>query len=356
MIQYLERNNINRSLCLVILALGAVALSLGSGRRAALADWSAIIPSTEQSPLAAVGTPNGDDSRDARTRSTELMALAAFGDRVGSGGNGRALASAIDVLRAWQWNEERGCSTSHPYFGGTGQWGASAPDLTHTSLSIQALRSVGVESSDPAIKRAAVFISRCQFIEDFDRRRDGDRQDLGGFAAGLVIDRTRGTAVVPLGRPTGATTCMGVPSLPLAGVAPDDSRVRRALRWLELHYDLNAHPGMANAREGLYGFYYEFTEAMTALRLDRIGNCQGVLHDWRSELKQRLAAMQHADGSWTNPDESNDPTAHSTATITSLALLTICQLTYVAQVLANFTPKRVRDRPICRFFVVETAS
>jgi squalene-hopene/tetraprenyl-beta-curcumene cyclase len=254
------------------------------------------------------------------------MALSAFYKKVAGGDGARVLASATRFLRTWQWNEARGCNPSHPYFGGTGRWTRSVPDLIHSALLLQAMRDAGVAASDPYIRRASIFITRCQVVGDRGVRFDADCRDLGGFSTGPVVDPKGGTFAGRSGRPSGASTCLGLTSLLAAGVAPDDARVRSALRWLEEHYSLDAHPGMTRPREGLYGYYYEFAKAMTALGLDRIRDSRGVLHDWRAELVRKLADQQHADGSWTNPDESREPASSSAWTITSLALLTLRQI------------------------------
>jgi hypothetical protein len=122
-----------------------------------------------------------EGSRNARTRSAELMALTAFSERVVlRNGDLRTLASAAGFLRGWQWDEERGCYTSHPYFGGTGRWARSVPDLMHTALMLRALRGAGVAANDPYCQRALTFISRCQFVNDSGGGSDGDRHERGG--------------------------------------------------------------------------------------------------------------------------------------------------------------------------------
>jgi hypothetical protein len=275
------------------------------------------------------GTSAGADGggpRDARTIAVELMALTAFDRAIDGGDRPRSPASTAAFPRDWQWNEGRNCAPAHPYYGGTGRWAKSAPDLVHTALLLRASRGAGVAASDRYIQRATIFIARCQVVDGPDAQGGRDRHDLGGFAEGPVVDPMPGIARVRLGRPCGASTCLGVTSLLAAGVAPDDARVQAAFHWLEEHYSLDVHPGAARPREGLYGYYFEFANAMTALKHDRIRDARGVLHDWRSELGRKLAEQQHADGSWTNPDESPEPANCSGSTVTSFALLTLQQL------------------------------
>jgi hypothetical protein len=143
---------------------------------------------------------------------------------------------------------------------------------------------------------------------------------------GPVVDTTGERPKVRLGPPNGASTCLGLTSLLAAGVAPGDARVRAAVHWLEEHYTLDAHPGMARPHEGLFGYYYELARAMTALGFDRLRDSRGGVHNWRTELKRKLSEQQNADGSWTNPDESPEPAGRAPGTTTSLALLSLVQL------------------------------
>ena len=301
------------------LAALAAGLSFVAGGRAALCR---IMPTPPTSVRATPAATDEESVRDARTLAVELMALSAFCGKM-EGQGMRSPAASAAFLREWQWNEDRGRLPSHPHFGGTGRRRESAPDLLSTALMLQAMRASGVAASDPYIWRASVFIARCQVTGD---PRAGDDGDRGGFLAGPVVDAAGGASRVRLGHPTGAATCLGLTSLLAAGAAPDDPRVRDAVRWLEGHYALDSHPGMVRPREGLYGYYYEFARAMTALGRDRIRDSRGVVHNWRAELGRTLAGEQKPDGSWTNPDESREPASSSASTITSLALLTLRQI------------------------------
>ena len=178
------------------------------------------------------------------------MALTAFDRALDGGDRPRSPASAAAFSRDWQWNEGAVCLRSHPYYGGTGRWAQSAPDLVHTALLLRALRGAGVAASDRYIQRAAIFITRCQVVDGPDARGGRDRSDLGGFSEGPVVDPTRAAATVRLGRPCGASTCLGLTSLLAAGVAPDDARVQAAFHWLEEHYSLDVHPGAGPPARG----------------------------------------------------------------------------------------------------------
>src|SRR5262245_46465199 len=113
---------------LVLLGLGAALTSMAGGQatHSPRATEDPRTPPGLREPTS--GSPV-EVSCDARTLAAELTALAAVGERVSGGRGGRSLAPAAGVVRAWQWNEGRGCPPLHPYFGGTGRWPGSAPDL-----------------------------------------------------------------------------------------------------------------------------------------------------------------------------------------------------------------------------------
>jgi squalene-hopene/tetraprenyl-beta-curcumene cyclase len=212
------------------------------------------------------------------------------------------------------------------YFGGISRWSRSVPDLLHTALMLRALRDAGVKDNDPYSQNALTFIARRQIADDHGGRHEGNQHDRGGFSMGPVVESTGGTLKMRLRPANGASTCLGLTSLLAAGEAPGDTRVRGGVRWLEEHYSIDVHPGMARAREGLYCYYYEFARAMTTLGYDCVRDAQGVVHNWRAELKRKLFEQQNVDRSWTNPDESREPDGRAPVTVTSLALLTLVQL------------------------------
>lgn len=327
-----SRNGPIRGIRPVILGLVVASASAGCGEDPASRASTTAAPPGPVLPAMwgvakADGTrvEDGEDGwpfhRDARIVSWRVMALVSYGEATGSRRYRPEVLHGVDVLRASQWDESRGCPASHPLFGGISRVGLTPPDLTHTALALQAQRNAGVPADDPWIRRALGFIARCQVAGTPGCRNEG------GFAA-RPIDPATSAATAPESsrKPSGATTCLGLTSLLAAGFAPEDARVRGALRWLAGHYTLDAHPGMDRREEGLFGFYLEFAKAMAALRLDRIRDAQGVSHDWCEELAGRLAARQNPDGSWTNPRESPDPAASTPMVVTSYALLTLDQI------------------------------
>ena len=99
-------------------------------------------------------------------------------------------------------------------------------------------------------------------------------------------------------RSYGSMTYAGLKSMIYAGVQRDDPRVKAALKWLRLHYDVKSNPGMGEA--GLFYYYQTFAKALEALGSDEFVDEAGNKHDWRADLRTELARRQLPDGSWVN--------------------------------------------------------
>jgi squalene-hopene/tetraprenyl-beta-curcumene cyclase len=284
------------------------------GAAGSLAAWGlALLPQPAPAARAARYEASPSASReplDTGTVSLGLMAFITLDQAKGDISHRHDAARAIGLLREAQWNEARGCIPSELNHGGTGRSPSALPDLEHTARALLALRAGGVAADDPYVRRALRFISRCQ---------DLSGPAPHGFAHRPAIEaHDQG--------PYGLTTCMAVSSLLAAGIPPEDPRVASAFQWLEEHYTLDVHPGMARPREGLFSYYYEFAKAMNALGRNQIRDVHGVSRNWRAELGKRLAEQQAPDGSWNNPEETSQPGGCRPAVVTSFATLTLCQL------------------------------
>ena len=84
----------------------------------------------------------------------------------------------------------------------------------------------------------------------------------------------------------------------IAGLTPDDDRVKAALAWIRKHYDLTQNPGMRDA--GLYYYYHTFAKALSVSGISQIVVSKKAVHDWRADLNGELIQRQQKDGSWTN--------------------------------------------------------
>ena len=93
-------------------------------------------------------------------------------------------------------------------------------------------------------------------------------------------------------------TYAGLKSMIYAGLSADDPRVKAAVKWIKMHYDLKSNPGMGD--QGLYYYYHTFAKTLDAMKQDVFVDQRGVQHDWRAELRAELARRQLPDGSWVN--------------------------------------------------------
>lgn len=245
-------------------------------------------------------------------------------------GQYRFLADSAAVrLRSAQFTEARGYDPTHRYYGGTGADPHAEPDMIHTALAVRALRMAGDNEQATSIRQAVEFISRCQHINAGGEAANPSIE--GGFSekpVASILDVHRTT----LWPANGASTCSALNGLIVSGVSPEDPRIQAALRWLARHYTLEAHPGMANPRRGLYRYYHEFAQAMHVLGMRHLRDDHGVDHDWRAELADRLVPSQCRDGSWINADESEIASDCHPVVVTSYAVFALSEILASADV------------------------
>lgn len=236
------------------------------------------------------------------------------------------IQQTVAKLKQAQWSTERACDSSDPRFGGTGFRMEAAPDLYHTSLAIEALRTVGVPASDAYMQRALQFVTRCQLVGS-ESNAESSRKTVGGFAIAPAMPNAQVSSgaqnTVSTAPPCGSLTCAGLKSLALCGVKKDDQRIDAALRWLGTNYTLKANPGMPNPRFRLYDYYWSFATAMTLLEIDVIVDSDRTRHNWRHELVSVLQSEQRRDGSWMNRAEAGSSREAHPFLTTSYAMITL---------------------------------
>jgi hypothetical protein len=233
---------------------------------------------------------------------TTSVALMAFVEANKDGRYDAAIKGATKFLRGMQFDDSK-VESGDAKYGGVGYDGKSRPDLSNTQYFLDALQAAGVAKDDPAVKRALMFVSRCQNLA-------GEHNDQA-FASKASADDKGGLVYDPLARDSkrqqtpqgglrsaGAMTYAGLKSFLYAGLSKDDPRVQGAVRWIRAHYTLEENPGMGQA--GLYYYYHTFAKAMTALKEDNFQDAKGVQHDWRKELFEALRKRQRPDGSFLN--------------------------------------------------------
>ena len=235
------------------------------------------------------------------------------------------LQAAQRFVKGEQWDEGEGLGPKDPAFGGAGYGSKSRPDLSNTSFFIEALRSTGVEESDPAIQRALAFVNRCQNLESpANDTPFASKLNDGGFyytpAAGGESMAGKDEATGGL-RSYASMTYAGLKSMLYAGVGPEDFRVKAATKFLKKNYSVTNNPGMGPA--GLFYYLQTMSKALAMVGAETFESDSGA-RSWRSDILEQLQKTQKVDGSWTNPEPrwmEGDPNL-----VTGYALLTLANL------------------------------
>jgi squalene-hopene/tetraprenyl-beta-curcumene cyclase len=214
---------------------------------------------------------------------------------------------AVKFLKNLQWDEGEGKNPGDDFYGGAGYDSQSRPDLSNTQYFIDALAAAGVPKEDPALKKALVFVSRCQNLkgEHNDQPWAGKIND-GSFIYSAaqsgqtkVEDKTAPDGGIP---GYGSMTYAGIKSMIYCGVSRDDPRIKKAYEWVQKNYTVDRNPGMPEMRSrwGLFYYYHTMAKCLDALGLDEVVDNQGRKHDWRADITAALAKQQRPDGSWIN--------------------------------------------------------
>lgn len=254
------------------------------------------------------------------------LALVCFAEANRDGRYATLIKNAEKYLKANQWTEEMGQDISSTNYGGAGYGKHKRPDLSNTQFFVDALKSAGAGANDEAMKKALVFISRCQNLEsEHNTLPFPAKNPDGGFyytcAAGGSSQAGK-TADGGL-RSYGSMTYAGLKSMLYANVGRDDPRIKAAVKWIQQHYDLSSNPGMGDA--GLYYYYHTLAKTLDTLGIDEFEDAKGVKHDWRRDLAESLAKRQNANGSWVNTNDrwmEGDP---NLATAFGLLSLSYCR-------------------------------
>src|SRR5262245_29345264 len=230
-----------------------------------------------------------------------------------------AIVKARDFLKALQADEANGYAPGDRFYGGVGYGDDEKPDLSNMQHALEALRTAGVPTSDPAFQKAIVFLQRCQNrseSNDLVVVRDGETFTSGndGGAIYAPADSKAGFVELPDGkrvpRSYGSMSYALLKCYLFAGLSKDDPRVQAVWKWVRENYTLDVNPGFqastdpAASYQGLFYYFNTMAKALALFGEERITDAAGQAHEWRSELSGRLLAMQRPDGSWINANAS----------------------------------------------------
>lgn len=232
------------------------------------------------------------------------LAIVALSAANKNGQYDKILKEAGKFIRSYQWDETENLTPSDKNYGGAGYGKHSRPDMSNTAFLMDALKSLGTGCEDPAVKKALIFVSRCQnFESEHNTLPYAALHPDGGFyytCAGegetKVVNSEKGLASY------GSMTYAGLKSMIYAGVTENDARVKAALGWLSKNYTVKSNPGMGSA--GLYYYYVTLGKAMNAVGHETFTDVHGIKHLWKQELSAELLSRQREDGSWVNQEAS----------------------------------------------------
>ncbi|HLJ97423.1 MAG TPA: prenyltransferase/squalene oxidase repeat-containing protein [Gemmataceae bacterium] len=217
----------------------------------------------------------------------------------------KVIGDASEFLKHLQWDEEEGKTPQDDFYGGAGYDSQSRPDMSNTQFFLDALRAAGVPPTDPAFKRALIFVSRCQNLkgEHNDQPWAGKIND-GSFIYSAAGGGQTKSDTLPDGGLLGygSMTYAGIKSMIYCGVPKDDPRIQKAYAWITKHYTVDVNPGMPRDRAqwGLFYYYHTMAKCLSILGVDEVVDASGIKHDWRADITAALAKRQRPDGSWIN--------------------------------------------------------
>ncbi|WP_435011450.1 prenyltransferase/squalene oxidase repeat-containing protein [Tundrisphaera lichenicola] len=256
--------------------------------------------------------PDGGLSRASHSSYSTSVALMAFHEANRGGRYDGLIKGGQDFLRSTQFDESNGTSPDNPYYGGAGYGPtppasatkaarAPRPDLSNTTFMMDALRNTGIPADDPAMKKALVFVSRCQNLKsEFNDQPWADKVNDGGFVYTAAGGGTSVAGQADDGglRSYASMTYAGLRSMIYAGLSADDPRVKAARAYIARHYSVEENPGLG--QRGLYYYYQTFAKTLSVLGEDMFVDGDGKSHDWRGDLTGALGRRQDENGSWVN--------------------------------------------------------
>jgi squalene-hopene/tetraprenyl-beta-curcumene cyclase len=246
--------------------------------------------------------PKGGLAGASHANYATAIGLMAFQQANKNGRYDALIKGGQDFLKTMQWDEAENRDRNSDFYGGAGYGGKnSRPDLSNTAFMVESLRETGLPADDPALKKALVFVSRCQNLKgEFNDQPWAGKVNDGGFVYTAATGGSSVAGTTPDGglRSYASMTYAGLRSMIYAGLRRDDPRVKAAYDYIRRHYTLDENPGLG--QRGLYYYYQVFAKALAMLDAPELVDESGRAHDWRADLIAALAKRQADDGSWVN--------------------------------------------------------
>jgi squalene-hopene/tetraprenyl-beta-curcumene cyclase len=186
------------------------------------------------------------------------------------------ISKAKHYLLSVQYDDD----PENPDYGGWGYPRTDWADLSNTQWVVMALDAaydyLGLTKPSPTA--GGSWTSKLLAFLDHSQRSDG------GF------DYKEGR----WDRSAGSMSAAGLWSLLLAGLHQPEERITRVHNWISNNYTLDENPGRGST--ALYYYYVSLAKALTMAGWTKIAG-----HNWYTELRGKLEALQHEDdGYWVN--------------------------------------------------------
>ncbi len=144
------------------------------------------------------------------------------------------VGDGVKFLKKLQWDEEEGKNDKDDFYGGAGYDSKSRPDLSNTQFFVDALHDAGVPADDPSLKKALIFVSRCQNLKsEYNDRPWAGKINDGSFIYSAAAGGQTKTSDDPKNENLtgyGSMTYAGIKSMIYCGVAKDDRQHKGRLR------------------------------------------------------------------------------------------------------------------------------
>ena len=218
------------------------------------------------------------------------------------------IGDAVKFLKQLQWDDGEGKKADDDFYGGAGYDSKSRPDLSNTQFFLDALKEAGVPADDPAMKRALIFVSRCQNLKsEFNTMPWAGKINDGSFIYSAAAGGQTKTSDDPNAPLTGygSMTYAGIKSMIYCGVGKEDPRYKKAVEWISNNYTVDANPGMPKelANRGLFYYYHTMSKTLSVMDVEEFTDAAGKKHNWKADLIAALAKRQKENGSWINEND-----------------------------------------------------
>jgi len=219
------------------------------------------------------------------------------------------VGDGVKFLKKLQWDEDEGKTEKDDFYGGAGYDSKSRPDLSNTQFFLEALHDAGVSADDPALKKALIFVSRCQNLKsEFNDRPWAGKINDGSFIYSAAAGGQTKTSDDPKNDTLsgyGSMTYAGIKSMIYCGVGKEDRRYQAAFEWIRKNWTLDGNPGMPKelAHRGLFYYYHTLAKTLDVMGIDELIDAERKKHDWRSELTAAIAKLQKPNGSFINDND-----------------------------------------------------